>query len=192
MLHVFFNFFSFVIDCPICSLDSTSSSSPISWILDGPQEITHNFSASFCEISLKMTLYNSSSSTATVCTNTFDSTHHNVVSSSSSEPSMSGWYSLSLENEIKAPSDIITAQESVGAMIWSGSSSTKVHIQPKSSTEIPLEVCVFYPGTYDLSNYAVQWSLECLEESSSSEEKKKLTSGTCQGYPYHITVLPSP
>ncbi|KAL1196583.1 hypothetical protein V5N11_031047 [Cardamine amara subsp. amara] len=70
--------------------------------------------------------------------------------------------------------------------IWSGLSSTKVQIQPLSTTEIPLQISVFSPGIYDLSSYKLNWELSGHENASSST-----SSGTCQGYPYYLTVLQS-
>ena len=55
------------------SSTSTASTGPISWLVDGPQTLHHDFSASFCEISLKMHIYNSSGATAFVRIDTLDS-----------------------------------------------------------------------------------------------------------------------
>ncbi|XVF55872.1 hypothetical protein PTKIN_Ptkin06aG0071300 [Pterospermum kingtungense] len=135
-----------------CSL---SSRSPISWLMDGPRTIQHNFSASLCEVNLKMLINNSSDSIASVHVNTFDS-----------------------PNSDNQPTDA-TASES-------GSSSTKLLVQPGSTAEIPLQICVFAPGIYDLSNYVLNWKL--YDENQAEANKP---SGVCQGYPYHLTVLQS-
>lgn len=154
----------------------------------------HEFSTSFCEVSLKMTLYNSSDAVASVRVNTLDS---NLVPDSSAvlSPDREGWYNVSLESEIKVVSDVrgtilkSLSSESVRPIIWSGSSSTKLQLEPASTAEIPLQVCIFSPGTYDLSNYVVQWNLQPSSDQESEETRP--TSGTCPGYPYYLTVLPS-
>ncbi|KAL6133731.1 hypothetical protein ACLB2K_065965 [Fragaria x ananassa] len=178
---------------------STESTSPISWLVDGPRTLYHNFTASsFCEINFHMTIYNSSDVIASVCIKTYDSDNSDYLSDSASvQPATSssnqdGWHDLSLVNEIKVTSDVLGARigksssvESVSPFIWSRSSSTKVELEPNSRTEIPLQVCVFSPGTFDLSRYVLHWNL--LVSNGDSLQ----SSGACQGYPYYLTVLQS-
>ncbi|PKI35306.1 hypothetical protein CRG98_044320, partial [Punica granatum] len=177
---------------------SISSSSPISWAVEGPREIHHNFSASFCEVSLRMTLYNSSDAVASLRVNTLDSNQSGFLLSDSSAvlpTNQEGWYNVSLESEIKVTSDVrgtilnSLSSESIRPIIWSGSSSTKLQLEPSSTVQIPLQVCIFCPGTYDLSNYVVQWNLQWPIDQGNEETRPN--SGTCPGYPYYITVLPS-
>ncbi|XP_050228133.1 uncharacterized protein LOC126677515 [Mercurialis annua] len=180
---------------------STASSSVISWIVDGPRVIHHNFSTVFCEVNLRMTIYNSSDAIASVAINTLDSASGNGQSSSSNavtSGNQTGWHSLSLETDTKKIlSDVVGASvprspspESVSPFIWSGSSSTRVRLEPMSSTEIPLQICVFSPGTYDLSNYALNWNLQPAKKDGNVGETTQ-TSGSSPGYPYYLTVLPS-
>ncbi|KAK4777160.1 hypothetical protein SAY86_005848 [Trapa natans] len=172
---------------------SILGSSPISWVIDGPHEIFHDFSASFCEVSLKMTLYNSSKTVASIRINTMDSSH--LGDSGSVFSNQEGWYNVPLENAIKVTSDVrgtilkSLLWESAHPTIWSASSSTKLQLGPGSMAEIPLQVCVFCPGTYDLSNYAVQWNLQPLGAQQNPESRP--SSGTCPGYPYYLTVISS-
>ncbi|CAN6716853.1 unnamed protein product [Malus baccata var. baccata] len=180
---------------------STASPSPISWLVDGPRTLYHNFSASFCEINLSMTIYNSSDVVSSVRINTSDSsTSDHSGDATPGQPATSsgnqdGWHDLSLATDIKVTSDALGSQvsksipvESVSPFIWSGSSSTRVQLDPMSRTEIPLRVCVFSPGTHDLSNYVLHWNLLL---SNDQENWDRRSSGTCQGYPYYLTVLQS-
>ncbi|KAH1258864.1 Trafficking protein particle complex subunit 8 [Glycine max] len=181
---------------------STASTGPISWLVDGPQTLHHDFSASFCEISLKMHIYNSSGSTVFVRIDTLDSAGNgghmnsvNVVQSATSD-NRAGWHDITPVNELKVTSNVLGTQpgkalslESVPSYIWSGSSSTNLHIDAMSSAEIPLQICVFSPGTYDLSNYVLNWKHPSNGQGDSDETKQH--SGKCQGYKYYLTVLQS-
>jgi hypothetical protein len=181
---------------------STSSTGPISWLVDGPQTLHHDFSASFCEINLKMHLYNSSDATAFVHIDTtdFDGSggHANSVNviQSATPDNQAGWHDVTPVNEIKVTPNALETQpgkvlllESVSPYIWSGSSSTNIHLEPLSSAEVPLQICVFSPGTYDLSNYVLSWKLPSQGLGDSDETKQH--SGKCQGYKYFLTVLQS-
>lgn len=185
------------------SFDSTASTGPISWLVDGPQTLHHDFSTSFCEINLKMHLYNSSGTTAFVHIETIDfdrgGGHINSVNavSSATPDNQVGWHDVTPVNELKVTSNAVETQpgkalslESVSPYIWSGSSSTSIHLEPMSSAEIPLQICVFSPGTYDLSNYFLNWKLPSKGLGNSDETGQH--SGKCQGYKYFLTVLQSP
>ncbi|KAE9621728.1 hypothetical protein Lal_00032713 [Lupinus albus] len=180
------------------SYSSTASTGPISWLLDGPQTLHHDFSESFCEIDLKMHLYNSSVATAFVCIDTSDSagiSRHTIQSAT--PDNQAGWHDVPPVNELKVTtSNALETQpgkalslEGVSPYIWSGSGSTNLHIEPMSSVEIPLQICVFSPGTYDLSNYTLSWNLPSKGRGDSNETKQP--SGKCQGYKYYLTVLQS-
>ncbi|XP_061362471.1 uncharacterized protein LOC133306201 [Gastrolobium bilobum] len=181
---------------------STASTGPISWLVDGPQTLHHDFSASFCEINLKMLFYNSSGVTAFVRIDTLDYAgnggHTNIVSvvQSATPDNQAGWHDVAPVNELKVTSNVLENQrgkvlsmESVSPYIWSGSSSTGLHLEPMSSAEIPLQICVFSPGTYDLSNYVLNWNLPSKGQGDSDEKRQH--SGKCQGYKYYLTVLQS-
>lgn len=182
---------------------SLSSFSPISWFVDGPQTIQHNFSASPCGVNLKMTINNSSDAASSVHIKTFDPPSSNSLSmdataSQSSLPleNQAGWFSIPAVNDTKVVTTDALAKrstasdslESAPQFIWTGSSSTKLELLPRSTAEIPLQVCVFAPGIYNLSNYALNWNLAPIEESQGAANK---SSGECQGYPYYLTVLQS-
>ncbi|KAH7554180.1 hypothetical protein JRO89_XS12G0127000 [Xanthoceras sorbifolium] len=185
---------------------STSGTGPITWLIDGPWTVHHNFSASFCEINLRMTIYNSSDAAVSIRVNTFDSTSSSGQSSDaaaleSAVPTgnQSGWHEVPVLNDIKAKSEVLGTQvgksslslESVFPFIWSGSSATSVQLGPMSTAEIPMQVCIFSPGTYNLSNYALNWNLLPVSGEGKESETRQ-SSGTCHGYPYHLTVLQSP
>ncbi|KAH0931612.1 hypothetical protein HID58_008729 [Brassica napus] len=166
------------------------SSNPLSWSLDGPQAIYHDFSTSLCEIQLKLVIRNTSDGISSVSFNTIDSVQ-DVATPTPSAGNQSGWrYVPDITEEMKLTSDVMgsrsgkppSSMESSPPFIWSGLSSTKVEIQPLSTTEIPLQISVFAPGIYNLSSYKLTWELSGREDASS---------GTCQGYPYYLTVLQS-
>ncbi|KAM7499968.1 hypothetical protein LguiA_024382 [Lonicera macranthoides] len=171
-----------------------ASTSPIWWVMDGPRTVHHNFSTPFIEIKLKMTLHNSSDSTASIRIDTHDSASNpnpmNTSTSSTPSGNEVGWHDVSpLNNELKLGSDVSgtgfrkpVSPECASPFIWSGSSSTRVKLEPGSTTEVPLLICIFSPGTYDLSNYDVEWSLLSSDSNGQS-------SGICQGHPYYLTVL---
>ncbi|XP_052200322.1 uncharacterized protein LOC127806829 isoform X2 [Diospyros lotus] len=171
-----------------CSMASTS---PIWWIMEGPRTVHHNFLADFCEIKLSMTIHNSSDAVASVRIDTIDSASSSRTPSSPGNES--GWHDVSLSNDVKVSSDIVGPRvsrslsgESVSLFIWSGTSSTQIKLEPMSTTEIPLQISVLSPGTYDLSNYALHWN---LLRSSGQAAGTLPSSGTCQGHPYYLTVL---
>lgn len=185
---------------------STSSRSPISWLVDGPQTLYHDFSASLCEINFKMIIYNSSDAIASVRINTFDSINTSghlgegtAVPTTFPSGNQAGWheYDASVVNDIKVTSDVPGARvgkslslESVAPFIWSGTSSTRIQLEPMSTTEIPLQICVFSAGIHDLSNYVLQWNLLSSDSPGSKEGTRQL-SGICRGYPYFLSVLQS-
>ncbi|KAL2345307.1 hypothetical protein Fmac_006592 [Flemingia macrophylla] len=183
---------------------SIASTGPISWLIDGPQTLHHDFSASFCEISLKMHLYNSSGATAFVRIDTLDSAGnggHNSninVAQTTTPDNQAGWHDITpANNELKVTSPKFLENqpvkalslESVSPYIWSGSSSTHLHVEAMSLAEIPLQICVFSPGTYDLSNYVLNWRLPSNGLGDSDETRQH--SGKCQGYKHYLTVLQS-
>lgn len=181
---------------------SIASRSPISWLIDGPQTMYHNFSASFCEVKLSMTIYNSSDAVASLHVNTLDWSGNSSEATSDQSPATSsndvGWHDVSLVTDSKVTSDVIGARfgkppsfDSVSPFIWSASSSTRARIKPMSSVEIPLQICVFSPGTYDLSNYLLHWNLLLPNGEENLDAGTRQSSGTCRGYPYHLTVLQS-
>lgn len=179
---------------------STASTGPISWLVDGPQTLHHDFSASFCEINLKMHLYNSSDTAAFVCIDTIDfdgsGGHMNSANAvqSVTPDNQAGWHDVTPATELKVTPNAPETQpgkaislDSVSPYIWSGSSSTNINLEPMSSAEVPLQICVFSPGTYDLSNYVLNWKLPSQGLGASDETRQH--SGKCQGYKYYLTVL---
>ncbi|XP_076953793.1 uncharacterized protein LOC143627976 [Bidens hawaiensis] len=158
---------------------SVSTKRPIWWLLDGPRVNHDNFSNSFCETKLKMTIHNSSCFVASVRINTFDS-----PPGGSPSGNKLGWHDMStppVTDETTGTRKPVTL-ESVPPFIWSGSSTTRVKLEPNASTEISLLVTTFAPGTYDLSNYTLNWN---LLDSNDSWEKE----GVCYGRPFYLTIL---
>ncbi|XP_073148727.1 uncharacterized protein [Henckelia pumila] len=172
--------------------------SPISWLMNGHQIVKHDFSAAFCEINLKLTVHNSSEDNVSVRFTTQDPTPliNTVSNSASVSGNELGWYDISRSSDIKGTSDVTGTRagktllpEGISSFIWSGSTSTHFNLDPFSSTEVPIQICVFSPGTYDLSNYSLHWNLLPAGGKGDDENKSRMSSGTCQGHSYHITVL---
>ncbi|KAK6942524.1 TRAPP III complex, Trs85, partial [Dillenia turbinata] len=175
-------------------LSGTASMSPIWWLVDGPKTIQHDFSTSFFEINLRMTLYNSSSSVISTRIVTYD--HASNLSQSNDTNSVSlgsqaGWYDVPQGNEIKITSNVLGTQvgkspslDSVMPFMWSRTSSTRVELESMCTVEVPLLLCIFAPGAYDLSNYGLHWSYNLSDDQESGMAE---TSGTCRGHPYYLT-----
>ncbi|KAL0374801.1 UNVERIFIED_CONTAM: hypothetical protein Sradi_3395800 [Sesamum radiatum] len=175
-----------------------ASKSPIWWFMDGPRSVRHDFSAAFCEINLTMTVYNSSEDVVSVRIVTLDYTP--PINSTNSAASVSGnevgWHDTSHLSETKVTSDVIgprgskaPSTDSVSPFIWSGTSSTRINLKPFSSAQVPLQICVFSPGTFDLSNYILYWNLVSSRDGGHDVDGPKVSSGTCQGHSYHVAVL---
>ncbi|XP_059646575.1 uncharacterized protein LOC132293217 [Cornus florida] len=179
---------------------SIANASPIWWLMDGPRTIHHNFAASLCEIKLRMTVHNSSDTLVSIRISTHDSAPGgSPLSDATSIPSVNqaGWYDIPVLNDIKVTTDIIGSRvgksisaEYVSPFIWSGSSSTRFKLEPVSTIEIPLQISVFSPGTYDLSNYCLHWNIQFPDEGNRAAGMR-VFSGTCTGHPYYLTVLQS-
>ncbi|KAL9264874.1 Trafficking protein particle complex subunit 8-like protein [Drosera capensis] len=183
--------------------EQVGSTNPILWTMNGPRTIRHDFTTSFCEIYLWITIHNSLDSRLSVHVSTHDS--GTVTNTSTSQPNdqavvssdnKTGWHDVSLANDIKLSSDILGARvlkqaspESVSPFIWSGSISTKLEMEPMSTIEVPLQLCVFTPGIYDISNYQLSWSV--LASEVQGPGARIPSSGTCPGSSFYITVLQS-
>ncbi|EPS62342.1 hypothetical protein M569_12447, partial [Genlisea aurea] len=168
-----------------------TNTSPVWWLIEGPRSVNHDFfSEAFCEISLKMTIHNSMEEEAVlVSVETLDSKPPPPSrGGNESAAAAAGWQDTSRLSEMRVTSDVMGAGsrvsrtpslESVAApFVWSGSSSTRVVVDPLSSAEVPLRITVFAPGTFDLSNYSLRWS-------------SGMSSGICEGNLHHhlISVL---
>lgn len=51
-----------------------------------------------------------------------------------------------------------------------------------------LSIFVLSPGTYDVSNYSLHWNLFGSGDQEDKGAGLRLSSGTCQGHPYYVTV----
>lgn len=147
-----------------------------------------------------MTLYNSSNVSVSVRISTFDFIPPGSSSTSSSvlPANEAGWHEISSTSELKVTTSIAgagsgirrsTSPECVPPFIWSGASSTGIELEPKSTTEVPLLICVFSPGIHDLSNYALHWNIQSSADYKEAEDGERVFSGTCDGHPYYLTVL---
>lgn len=176
---------------------SISSKCPISWQMSGSRMINHDFSTSFCEASFHLRVQNCSDSVVSIRLVTYDvmpgRKHSEVGKLSDSSGNGSGWNDISLVNDIKVVSSVQgnrpkkLSTESQSPFIWCALSSTKLDLQPLSSSEIPLKICLFTPGTYDLSNYELYWELNPSERITGAS--KTCTSGTVSGHPFYLTAI---
>ncbi|KAI3993969.1 hypothetical protein MKX01_002982 [Papaver californicum] len=185
---------------------SIASTSPVWWLMDGPRALNHDFSISFCEIELFLTIHNSSDSGASVRINTGDSSTGGHLSDTVVAPQSPasfglqvGWHNIALTNDSKdSPNNTIGTQftksssDGGAPFIWSASSSNLLELGPFSTVKVPLRICLFSPGTYDLSSYTINWSLQVSGDERISGEKTSRSSGTSQGNPYYLTVLQFP
>ncbi|XP_020578144.1 trafficking protein particle complex subunit 8 [Phalaenopsis equestris] len=181
---------------------SISEELPVWWLLEGPRVIHHDFCVSFCEIDLELTIYNRMKSEVFIRIITMDFMPETKPSEdSTSDPNINqgGWHDISLANDIKensnvqgfqfrkspspssSPSSSLSSQ-SISPFIWCAASSTSVKMQPSSTARVPLRICVFSPGTFDLSNYELHWNVDAMRSSS----------GISRGHPFYLTVLQSP
>jgi hypothetical protein len=109
-----------------------------------------------------------------------------------SHESASGWYDVSLENDIKAISSAKgthlqkESSESISPFVWCSLSSAQVDLKPDSCAKVPLKVCIFAPGTYNFSNYELHWKVHPSEGGQVDENG---ISGGGQGHPFYVTVL---
>ncbi|XP_010247554.1 PREDICTED: trafficking protein particle complex subunit 8 isoform X2 [Nelumbo nucifera] len=187
----------------LCSIASTS---PVWFLMDGPRIVSHDFSISFCEIRLRMTIHNSSNAAVSVRIDTSDATSSTVRLSdvaaasqySVSSGNQTGWRDVSLVNDIKITSDVsssliskASSPDGITPFVWCASSSTRVELESMSTTEIPLQICVFSPGTYNLSNYRVHWDLRFPEDKALGDGSQQ-SSGISPGHPFYLNVLQSP
>ncbi|GAB2272637.1 hypothetical protein Dimus_007459 [Dionaea muscipula] len=181
---------------------SVGSANPILWAMNGPRIVRHDFTTSFCEINLLITIHNSLDDTVSVHVSTHDSgagtsTSESGDSAGVTSENKTGWHDVSLENDIKISSEILGPRlvkhippESVSPFIWSGSSSTRLEIGPLSTAEVPLQLCVFTPGIYDVSNYQLNWNVHASYSQKPGAHVVP-SSGTCPGSSFYLTVLQS-
>lgn len=167
--------------------------------MNGPRMIHHDFDTSFCEINLRISIYNSLNNAVSVHIDPNDSGPSTSQSSSSagvSSENRAGWHDVNLAGEAKvtstSPENTKPGHqkpgESVSPFIWCGSSSTRVKLAPLSMTEVPIQICVFAPGTYDISNYQLRWEL-LQSDGEAYKADLKQSSGIYPGQSFYLTVL---
>ncbi|CAL4927721.1 unnamed protein product [Urochloa decumbens] len=173
---------------------SALSQSPVWWLMEGPRTITHDFSKSYCEVSIQLVIHNSAAHKSSVRVVTSDVSPEKSQTDSSSV--QGGWYDVSLENDIKAISSAKgtnhekQSSKSISPYVWCSLSSSQIELQPDSCARVPLKVCIFAPGTYNFSNYELQWKVRPSEGAQVDEIENGLTGGG-QGHPFYVTVLQS-
>jgi trafficking protein particle complex subunit 8 len=165
--------------------------------MGGPYTIYHDFSRSFCEVDLHVDLLNCSSNQVNVQLSTFDYTPDTTENPSSKlngtsdfSTKQSGWSDISPESDMKVMSSPKKVEKyhkptsgSVPPFIWCGSCAVQLTLDPACTVRVPLKICVFAPGTYNLSNYELHWKDELQGLSGA---------GTGRGHPFFLTVLEGP
>jgi len=150
---------------------------------------------------MSLRIHNALDAPISVRINTSDSspsTSHQSHPTGVASENQSGWHDISLTNEIKVTSDPLgitrSARQlpanSVAPYIWCGSSSTNIQLVPLSTMEVPVQISVFTPGTYDISNYQLHWKL-LQSEGEAPDADSRPSSGTYQGQSFYLTVLQS-
>ncbi|CAN6466715.1 unnamed protein product [Victoria cruziana] len=185
-----------------CRIDDMS---PISWLMEGPNTVIHDFAKSFCQMRFQVTVQNSSDAVAFIGLVMFNQAENEAqladVGRLSGASQEEGWHEISLGNSGKVLSDLLAQSspsrkqcyKSIFPYVWTGSSSTKVKLEPLSSAVIPLNLCIFAPGVYDLSNYELQWDIKPCNDGNNGQRphSSKSTSGTSPGHPFFLTALQS-
>ncbi|XP_031498646.1 uncharacterized protein LOC116263167 isoform X2 [Nymphaea colorata] len=185
-----------------CRIDNMC---PISWLMEGPHTVIHDFAKSFCEMRFQVTVQNSSDAVAFIRLVMFNQAENEVqlsdVGQLSGASEEGGWHEISLGNSGKVLSDLLAqsspsrkqSSKSISSYVWTGSSSTKVKLEPLSSAVIPLNLCIFAPGVYDLSNYELQWDIKPCNDGNGGlgRDSSKRTAGTSLGHPFYLTALQS-
>lgn len=164
--------------------------------MEGPRTISHDFSKSYCEVNLQLLIHNSEAHKILVRVATFDvmPEKSQTVHPHDSTSAQGGWYDVSLENDVKTISNSkSTHQEkqsskSISPYVWCSLSCAQKELQPDSCARVPLKVCIFAPGTYNFSNYELQWKVH-PSEGPLVDENEKLLSGGGLGHPFYVTVL---
>ncbi|KMZ63873.1 hypothetical protein ZOSMA_391G00040 [Zostera marina] len=178
--------------------------SPVWWLMNGPQTISHDFSTSFCEATFYITLHNSSDVVASVKIVTLDGMSSDSgggqtqdTSPHSDSSTIAGWHNISLGNDdVKVEKKIWKQRvlESVSPFIWSATSSTHIKLEPMNIIKVPLRICIFSPGVYDLSKYELHWSLQSSDPPTRFSKDTPATwqsSGVNRGHPFFLTVMQS-
>lgn len=180
---------------------SISSRTPIWWLMDGPRTIIHDFSCSFCETTIRLKIHNRSSIAVSVRIATFDglpdmSHSSDTVQVLDSSENQGGWQDVPLVSELKGISDVQgdhprkPRSHSIAPFVWCASSSTQLNLGPECTEEIPLRICLFSPGTYDVSNYELHWKLQPAD-GELPNDLKRFSSGMSRGHPSYLTALQS-
>ncbi|CAN6291607.1 unnamed protein product [Urochloa humidicola] len=108
-----------------------------------------------------------------------------------------GWYDVSLETDIKAISSAKgtrhekQSSKSISPYVWCSLSSAQIELQPDSCARVPLKLCIFAPGTYNFSNYELQWRVHPSSEGAQVDEIENGLTGGGQGHPFYVTFLQS-
>lgn len=175
----------------------TAGRDPIWWLLGGPHAVTHDFASSFCEADLVLRLHNSSTTAASVKVVIPDGTPALLGESSddSSSHGQGGW------QDVPLTSDPLTSAlegarprkppQSGGdgqPFAWCRSSSSQLVLEPTSTVEVPMRVCIFSPGMHDLSNFELHWSLRVGEADPGTEDRRRSLSGMSRARPFYLTA----
>ncbi|CAA6663549.1 unnamed protein product [Spirodela intermedia] len=177
----------------------TASKDPVLWLLCGPHAITHDFGSSFCEADLVMRLHNSSTTAASVKVVIPDGMPALLGESSddfaSSNRGQGGWQDVPLASDpltsaLEGARPKMPQSGSDGQpFAWCRSSSSHLVLEPMSTVEVPVRVCIFSAGVHDLSNFELHWSLRAGETDPGTEDRRRSLSGMSRARPFYLTAL---
>lgn len=197
---------------------SVTNKTPIWWLMEGPRVVRHDFSACFCEVDLELTICNCTKSEVFIRIITSDFVPETKLSDDLvSDPNINqgGWHDVSLANDVKEISNVQGFQsrksssppssssssslssppsQSISPFIWCAASATLVKMQPSSTAKVPLRICVFSAGTFDLSNYELHWNVQSTNplDGGPGDDAMRGLSGVSRGHPFYLTVMQSP
>lgn len=185
---------------------SITNEMPLWWLMEGPRVMSHDFSVSFCEIDLELTICNCLNAEVSIRIITNDFMPETKLSDyliSDSNTNQGGWHNVSLANDIKEISNVqgvlseklsSSSSQSISPFIWCAASSTSVKMQPSSTAKVPLRICIFSPGTFDLSSYELHWNVQSSspsDEGRPGDDGTRSSSGMSHGHPFYLTVMQS-
>ncbi|PKU73262.1 trafficking protein particle complex subunit 8 [Dendrobium catenatum] len=182
---------------------SITNEIPLWWLMEGPRVMSHDFSVSFCEIDLELTICNCLNAEVSIRIITHDFMPETKLSDyliSDSNTNQGGWHNVSLANDIKEISNVqseklsSSSSQSISPFIWCAASSTSVKMQPLSTANVPLRICIFSPGTFDLSSYELHWNVQSSSRSDKGrpgDDATRSSSGMSRGHPFYLTVMQS-
>ncbi|XP_078442115.1 tetratricopeptide repeat (TPR)-like superfamily protein [Wolffia australiana] len=182
------------------------SKSPIWWQLSGPPSISHDFASSFYETELVMTLHNFSPATVTLKIVVPEHPLSRTLSGESTDDlalsnyGHGGWQDVPLASDVLSsalqsarlkkplPLSLSLSGSNGQPFAWCTSTSSSLILEPKATVEVPMRVCIFSAGLFDLSNLELHWSMNMGETKAEGADAKSNLLGMSRGSPFFLTA----